>query len=169
MNRSADWRTRLQKLLSDYVSRQAEIKAKARADGVKIDRIDAACAWQAELVDNGLAGPGWPSLSAVSSFHCKITRLLPYARRRRAYPRIPARLSFIVAPTLIKHGTASANRFLTPLLRADDSGVRGFRSPARAATWRPSSPAQCVSTTLSGYGQKIWTTMADRADWMFAW
>jgi acyl-CoA dehydrogenase len=73
VNQFEDWRTRLQALLSDYVSRQAEIKAKARADGVKIDRIEAARAWHAELVDMASPRPAGPSRSEVLSFRSKIS------------------------------------------------------------------------------------------------
>ena len=54
---SDDWRQRLQNLIADFSQRRGRGKA---AEGTKFDRIAVARAWQAELVDNGLAGPGWP-------------------------------------------------------------------------------------------------------------
>ncbi len=53
---TADWRGRLESLLAEVRRRQADI---ARS-GDKPDRIAAARAWHAELVDNELAAPGWP-------------------------------------------------------------------------------------------------------------
>jgi hypothetical protein len=46
-------------------------------------------------------------------------------------PRTPA-LSFIVAPTLIDHGTQDQrDRFLTPLPRAEELWCQGFSEPGR--------------------------------------
>lgn len=53
---SADWRPRLESSLADFRRCQDQV---ARS-GEKPDRIAAARAWHAELVDQHLAAPGWP-------------------------------------------------------------------------------------------------------------
>jgi alkylation response protein AidB-like acyl-CoA dehydrogenase len=89
--------------------------------------------------------------------------------RARA-PKHPCGLSFIVAPTLIKHGTAQQKeRFLRPLLRADELWCQGFSEPGAGSDLT----ALTTRAVRDGdhyvvNGQKVWTSMADRAHWMFA-
>jgi acyl-CoA dehydrogenase len=167
---SVDWRPRLEQLLSDWGRRRDDAAARAKAEGTKPDRIETARAWHAELVDHGLAAPGWPT--AVGGLGLSAAEQLDYYRLTTAAgaPPHPCPLSFIVAPTLIQHGTQEQkDRFLTPLLRADEFWCQGFSEPGAG------SDLACLSTkavrdgdVYRVTGQKIWTTMAERADWMFA-
>ena len=87
------------------------------------------------------------------------------ARRRTRAP-----LSFILAPTLIAHGTQEQkDRFLEPLLRADEFWCQGFSEPGAGSDLSSlSTRAVRDGDVYRVTGQKVWTTMADRADWMFA-
>jgi acyl-CoA dehydrogenase len=165
-----NWRPRLQQLLADFASRQAKAEAEAKADGVKQDRVETARRWHAELVDNHLAAPGWPK--SVGGLELSLEDQLDYYRMTTAAgaPPHPCPLSFIVAPTLIQHGTKEQqNRFLTPLLRADEFWCQGFSEPSAgsdlASLTTRAVREDCVYRVT---GQKVWTSMADRADWMFA-
>src|SRR4051794_22397244 len=166
VNQSKTWRARLKVLLADYVSRQAELKA----GGVKLDRIEAARAWHAELVDHGLAAPGWPE--SAGGLELSVEDQIEYYRMTTAAgaPPHPCQLSFIVAPTLIKHGTdAQRERFLEPLLRADEFWCQGFSEPGAGSDLSSLSTRSARDGDVYRVtGQKVWTTMADRADWMFA-
>lgn len=165
---SDDWRQRLQELMADFGRRQAE--AKAKADGIKIDRIAFARAWQAELVDNGLAGPGWPR--SVGGLELSLEEQLDYYRLTAAAgtPAHPCPISFIVAPVLIKFGAPQQkNRYLRPLLRADEFWCQGFSEPGAGSDLASlSTRAVRDGDIYRVNGQKVWTTMADLADWMFA-
>ncbi len=167
---SGDWRPRLQDLMADYVLRQAEAKAKAKAVGAKIDRIALARAWQAELVDNRLAGPGWPK--SAGGLELSLEDQLDYYRMTSAagVPAHPCQVSFIVAPVLIKFGTAvQKRRFLRPLLRADEFWCQGFSEPGAGSDLASlSTRAVRDGDVYRVNGQKVWTTMANLADWMFA-
>ena len=160
MTGNEDWRPRLQRLLEDY-------KQRPRPKG---DRIEAARAWHAELVDNGLAAPGWPK--SVGGLELSLEDQLDYYRMMTAAgaPPHPCPLSFIVAPTLIMHGTqAQKDRFLRPLLRADEFWCQGFSEPGAGSDLASlSTRAVRDGDVYRVTGQKVWTTMADRADWMFA-
>ena len=79
-------------------------------------------------------------------------------------------MSFIVAPTLIAHGTQEQkDRFLEPLLRADEFWCQGFSDPGAGSDLASlSTKAVRDGDAYRVTGQKVWTSGADRADWMFA-
>lgn len=161
-----DWKPRLRKLLDEWVNRQAA----AKAAGAKPDRVEIARAWHAELVDNDLAAPGWPK--SVGGLELSLEDQLDYYRMTTAAgaPPHPCPLAFIVAPTLIQHGTqAQKDRFLRPLLRADEFWCQGFSEPGAGSDLASlSTRALRDGDVYRVTGQKVWTSMADRADWMFA-
>lgn len=163
---TADWRPRLESLLEDFRRRQADI---ART-GDRPDRIEAARTWHAELVDHELAAPGWPR--EVGGLDLPLADQLDYYRMTTdaGAPPHPCPLSFILAPTLIAHGTQQQkDRFLTPLLRADEFWCQGFSEPGAGSDLASlSTRAVRDGEVYRVTGQKVWTTMADRADWMFA-
>lgn len=159
---SSDWRERLTAKLDNY--RQRPRPATSR------ERFAAAVAWQSELVDAGLAAPGWPA--AVGGMELELEDQLDYYRAVTAAgaPKHPCTLSFIVAPTLIVHGTAEQKaRYLPPLLRADEFWCQGFSEPGAGSDLASlSTRAVRDGDVYRVTGQKIWTTMADKADWIFA-
>jgi alkylation response protein AidB-like acyl-CoA dehydrogenase len=161
-----DWRSRLESLLGDFRRREGE----AAASGAKPDRIHTARAWHAELVDHQLAAPGWPR--DVGGLDLSLEDQLDYYRMttEAGAPPHPCPLSFILAPTLIAHGTQEQkDRFLTPLLRADEFWCQGFSEPGAGSDLSSlSTRAVRHGDAYRVTGQKVWTTMADRADWMFA-
>lgn len=163
---TADWRVRLESLLAEFHRRQDE----AVRSGVKPDRIEAARAWHGNLVDNGLAAPGWPR--SVGGLELSLNDQLDYYRMTTdaGAPPHPCPLSFILAPTLITHGTQQQkDRFLEPLLRADEFWCQGFSEPGAGSDLSSlSTRAVRDGDVYRVTGQKVWTTMADRADWMFA-
>jgi alkylation response protein AidB-like acyl-CoA dehydrogenase len=163
---TADWRPRLESLLAEFRRRQAE----AARSGEKPDRIEAARAWHAELVDHQLAAPGWPR--AVGGLELPLADQLDYYRMTTdaGAPPHPCPLSFILAPTLIAHGTQEQkDRFLELLLRADEFWCQGFSEPGAGSDLSSlSTRAVRDGDVYRVTGQKVWTSMADRADWMFA-
>jgi acyl-CoA dehydrogenase len=158
----SSWRARLAELLDDHRRRPRPATSR--------DRFDAAIAWQSELVDAGLAGPGWPT--SVGGLGLDVTDQLDYHRMMTAAgaPKHPCSLSFIVAPTLIVHGSPEQRqRYLEPLLRAEEFWCQGFSEPGAGSDLASlSTRAMRDGDMYRVTGQKIWTTMADRADWMFA-
>ncbi|GAB98543.1 putative acyl-CoA dehydrogenase [Gordonia namibiensis NBRC 108229] len=158
---TGDWRTRLTDLIADYRSRTPDESK---------DRYQRARDWQAELDDHGLAAPAWPR--EVGGLDLALDDLLDYYRITSAakVPSHPCPLSMILAPTLIAHGTGEQKeRFLKPLLRADELWCQGFSEPAAGSdlaslTTRAVRDGDEYVVT----GQKIWTSQADRADWIFA-
>ncbi|MGC5255699.1 acyl-CoA dehydrogenase family protein [Gordonia sp. DT218] len=157
-----DWRTRLTALLDDYRRRPRPSTSR--------DRLERSIAWQSELVDAGLAAPGWPA--AVGGMELSLEDQLDYYRMTSAAatPKHPCAMSFIVAPTIIVHGTPEQrDRFLEPLLRADEFWCQGFSEPGAGSDLASlSTRAVRDGDSYRVTGQKVWTTKADRADWIFA-
>src|SRR5690606_7023650 len=85
-------------------------------------------------------------------------------------PKHPNSIAFIVAPTLIVYGTeAQKKRFLEPLLRAEEAWCQGFSEPGAGSDLASlSTKAVRDGDNYRVTGQKIWTTQAAEADWMFA-
>ncbi|MEO9329020.1 acyl-CoA dehydrogenase family protein [Gordonia aurantiaca] len=158
---SDDWRTRLTALIADYRSRTPDPSK---------DRYQRARDWQAELDDHGLAAPAWPK--EVGGLDLPLEDLLDYYRITSAakVPPHPCPLSMILAPTLIAHGTPEQqDRFLKPLLRADELWCQGFSEPGAGSDLASlTTRAVREGDEYVVTGQKIWTSQADRADWMFA-
>src|ERR1700712_5325975 len=163
---ASDWRPRLESLLADFRRRHSEL---ARS-GEKPDRIEAAGGWPAKLVAPPLAAPGWPR--DVGGLNLPLEDQLDYYRLTTdaGVPPHPCPLSFILAPTLIAHGTQEQkDRFLEPLLRADEFWCQGFSEPGAGSDLSSLSTRGVRDGDVYRVtGQKVWTTMADRADWMFA-
>src|ERR1700754_628230 len=163
---TADWRPRLESLLDDFRRRETD----AARSGDKPDRIEAARAWHGKLVDHQLAAPGGPR--EVGGLALPLADQLDYYRMTTdaGAPPHPCPLSFILAPTLIAHGTQQQkDRFLTPLLRADEFWCQGFSEPGAGSDLSSlSTRAVRDGDVYRVTGEKVWTTMADRADWMFA-
>ncbi|AZG45929.1 acyl-CoA dehydrogenase family protein [Gordonia insulae] len=157
-----DWRVRLTALLDDYRGRPRPTTSR--------DRLERSIAWQSELVDAGLAAPGWPA--AVGGMELSLEDQLDYYRMTSGAgaPKHPCAMSFIVAPTIIVHGTQEQrDRFLEPLLRADEFWCQGFSEPGAGSDLASlSTRAVRDGDSYRVTGQKVWTTKADRADWMFA-
>lgn len=134
------------------------------------ERLAHAKAWAATLADNGMAAPAWPSrwggmelpLGHQLAYHEEITRA--------KLPAHPSPISFIVAPTILLHGTdTQRERFLPPLLRGDELWCQGFSEPAAGSDLAAlQTRADRRNGSYVVTGQKVWTTGAATADWMFA-
>ncbi|WP_044506823.1 acyl-CoA dehydrogenase family protein [Gordonia sp. KTR9] len=157
-----DWRERLTQLMADYARRPRPATSKERAA--------AARRWQSELVDAGLAAPGWPR--SAGGMELELEDQLDYYRMTTSagVPKHPSSISFIVAPTLIVYGTQEQkDRFLEPLLRADEIWCQGFSEPGAGSDLASlSTRAVRDGDNYRVTGQKIWTSQGDHADWMFA-
>ncbi len=122
--------------------------------------------WRAALADAGYLVPHWPrpwGLDASPVEQLAIDTELRLARVRRDHLQIAG----WVLPTLISHGSdAQRERFMGPSLRAEIMWCQMFSEPGAGSDLASlTTAATRVEGGWSITGEKVWTTMADRADW----
>jgi alkylation response protein AidB-like acyl-CoA dehydrogenase len=133
--------------------------------------IDERKAWERRLGAAGWTGIGWPrthggrgaTLTEQVIFHEE------YARAGG-----PGRLGHIgetlIGPTLIAFGSAvQQQRFLPSILRGEEFWCQGYSEPnAGSDLANVQTKARRDGDTWVIDGQKVWTSLADIADWCFA-
>ncbi len=134
------------------------------------DELDVRRAWERELAAGGWVGIAWPR--QYGGRDLPLTQQLIF---NEEYARAggPQRTGFfgeqLLGPTLMAFGTeAHKQRFLAPILRAEEYWCQGFSEPEAG------SDLAGVRTTavLDGdewvlHGQKVWTSLGHIADWIF--
>jgi alkylation response protein AidB-like acyl-CoA dehydrogenase len=97
--------------------------------------------------------------------------LIYYEEMARAgVPPHPSPNAFIVAPTIMASGSeAQCRRYLRPIVRAEELWCQGFSEPDAGSDLAAlTTRAHAVGDRYIVTGQKVWTSKAMTADWMFA-
>ncbi|MGI5398262.1 acyl-CoA dehydrogenase family protein [Streptomyces sp. CA-135486] len=129
-------------------------------------------AWERELGTAGWIGIGWPE-AGYGNRRATLTQQVVWAEEY-ARAAAPTRLGHIgenlLAPTLITHGTtAQKDRFLPAVARGDELWCQGYSEPGAGSDLAGISTAAVRDgDTYRISGQKIWTSLAQDADWCFA-
>jgi alkylation response protein AidB-like acyl-CoA dehydrogenase len=126
--------------------------------------------WERELNAGGWTGLGWPEEygGRPATVTQRVLFEYEYARARAPY-RAGFQGTNLLGPTLIAHGTPEQKqRFLPRILSGDEVWCQGFSEPGAG------SDLASVQTraVLDGEewvidGQKIWTSHAHQADWIY--
>jgi alkylation response protein AidB-like acyl-CoA dehydrogenase len=132
--------------------------------------LDVRKAWERELASGGWVGMGWPE-----QFGGRDLPLLQQLIFNEEYARAggPARAGFfgeqLLGPTIMAFGTdAQKQRFLPPILRAEEYWCQGFSEPdagSDLANVKTSAVSDGDEWVING--QKIWTSLGHIADWIF--
>jgi len=138
--------------------------------GSRRERTDWQRAWSATLYDNGLAGPSWPV--RYGGMDLDLDHQLVYYEQiaQARVPAHPGNGPSIAGPTIIRYGSdEQRDRFLRPMLRGDTVWAQGFSEPEAGSDL----PALRTRARRDGdeyvvTGQKVWSSNADVADWLFA-
>ncbi|MFD9790491.1 acyl-CoA dehydrogenase family protein [Streptomyces sp. NPDC059070] len=127
--------------------------------------------WEHTLGTAGWIGLGWPE--TYGNRRATLTQQVIWAEeysRSQAPPRLGHMGENLLAPTLIQFGTpAQKSRFLPPVARGEELWCQGYSEPGagsdlaavRTAATRDADGSYRVT------GQKIWTSLAQDADWCF--
>ncbi|MHC0433657.1 acyl-CoA dehydrogenase family protein [Streptomyces sp. O3] len=128
-------------------------------------------AWERELGAGGWIGLGWPD-AAYGNRTASLTQQVVWAEEY-ARAGAPARCGHIgenlLAPTLIAHGTDDQKRrFLPPIARGEALWCQGYSEPGAGSDLAGvRTTARRAGDTYRVTGQKIWTSLAQDADWCF--
>ena len=127
-------------------------------------------AWAATLHDHGWAAPSWPT--TWGGMDLPLPLLVPY-HEEMALARVPSHPSpnaFIVGPTILAHGNdQQRRRYLLPIVRGQELWCQGFSEPEAGSDLAAlRTRAENAGEHYLVTGQKVWTSRAMTADWMFA-
>ncbi|WNF28799.1 acyl-CoA dehydrogenase family protein [Streptomyces sp. C11-1] len=132
-------------------------------------------AWERELGRAGWIGLGWPGEDGegYGNRRATLTQQVVWAEEY-ARSTAPARMGHIgenlLAPTLIAYGTEEQkHRHLPPVARGETLWCQGYSEPGAGSDLAGVRTVAAPDGT-GGYavtGQKIWTSLAQDADWCF--
>ncbi len=140
-------------------------------------RIAELRAWQRKLYDAGYLAMGWPKLyggraEAEADPRETLMRQTIVAEemlKARAPSVIGAMGVQMVGPTLMQYGTEAQKRTLLPkILNAEHIWCQGYSEPGSGSDLASlKTRAELVGDFFVVNGQKVWTSNAQFADWMF--
>ncbi|MEU0162464.1 acyl-CoA dehydrogenase family protein [Streptomyces sp. NPDC006261] len=132
-------------------------------------------AWERELGQAGWIGIGWPEKGGADYGNrpATLTQQVVWAEeyaRSTAPPRMGHIGENLLAPTLIAYGTEEQRqRHLPPIARGETLWCQGYSEPGAgsdlAGIRTTATPDGTGAYTVTG--QKIWTSLAQDADWCF--
>ena len=126
--------------------------------------------WDRTLHAGGYAGLAWPR--EYGGRGATLIEQIVYFEeiaRARAPEELNRAAKLLLGPTIIQHGTeAQKTRFLPRILSGDDIWCQGFSEPNAGSDLASlSTRAARDGDTLIVNGQKVWTSNATVADWIF--
>jgi alkylation response protein AidB-like acyl-CoA dehydrogenase len=126
--------------------------------------------WQRTLYQGGYVAIGWPVKYGGQGLGLMeqtiVTQELVLARAPQLIGLMGVQM---VGPTLIQYGTeAQRQRFLPPMLTADEIWCQGYSEPGAGSDLAAlATRAELAGDEFIVNGQKVWTSNAQFADWMF--
>ncbi|SBS79095.1 Acyl-CoA dehydrogenase [uncultured Mycobacterium sp.] len=128
-------------------------------------------AWQLEMAAGGWAAITWPQEFGGRAATARQQLIFYLVSAERRVPPLAGRIGLnLCGPTLIAHGTPEQQqRFLPPMLDGRHVWCQGFSEPSAGSDLASLRTRGVVDGDhLVITGQKIWTSGAQDADWMFA-
>jgi len=128
-------------------------------------------AWERKLNAAGYSAIHWPVGHGGRDASQEARMVFQEEYERAGAPaRINMQGIMLAGPVILRYGTAEQKkRWLKPLLRADDIWCQGFSEPGAGsdlASLRTKGRVEGDMIVVSG--QKMWTSVASFADWIFA-
>jgi len=128
-------------------------------------------AWERELAAGNWLGLSWPA--QYGGRGATMTQEIVFAMecaRAQTPPRAAFHGETLMAPTALAYGTEEQKqRLLPPMARSEVVWCQGYSEPGAGSDLAAiSTRAERDGTDWVITGQKIWTTFAQHADWIFA-
>lgn len=160
-------------IVSDWIEQNypAELRQAPGADGQDPRQSKPyEQAWLQRMAEQGLLAPTWPKEYGGAGFSADQARILSQEQRRAKVRAIPisAGLS-LLGPVLLEHGTPEQkSQHLSKIARNECFWCQGYSEPGSGSDLASlSTRAELIGEEFVVNGQKIWTSHADDADWMF--
>jgi alkylation response protein AidB-like acyl-CoA dehydrogenase len=126
-------------------------------------------AWFEALHAKGWVAPGWPREYGGLGLSASQQIILIEEYERHGVARLPDHGIIMLGPLLIRFGTeAQRQRFLPRILAGEDIWCQGYSEPnagSDLASLRTEAVLEDDHYVVNG--QKIWTTLATDANWIF--
>jgi alkylation response protein AidB-like acyl-CoA dehydrogenase len=126
--------------------------------------------WQRQLYEAGYVAMGWPrEYGGRAADVVEQTIVNEELLLARAPGLIGMMGILMVGPTLIQHGTEEQRRrYLPKILSAEEIWCQGYSEPGSGSDLASlKTRAELVGDEFIVNGQKVWTSNAQHADWMF--
>jgi alkylation response protein AidB-like acyl-CoA dehydrogenase len=125
--------------------------------------------WHAILARKGWVAPAWPVEWGGTGWNVVQRYIFEEECGYAGAPQLPALSLAMCAPVLIHYGTqAQKQRFLPRIYDGTESWCQGYSEPGAGSDLAAlKTRAECDGDHYVVTGQKIWTTHAHWADWMF--
>ena len=154
----------------DFVATRLPADIRSKVLGfLRVEREDYV-RWQRILAERGWGAPGWPVEHGGCGWNAVQRNIFDEECFTAGAPRqMPFGLSMI-APVLMKYGTtAQKERFLPRIVSMDDWWCQGYSEPGAGSDLASlKTRAERQGSHYVVTGQKIWTSFAQWANWMFA-
>ena len=143
--------------------------SKRQADNHSSDYKSSIVAWQKKLHAKGWIAPDWPVEYGGTGWSSTQKYIYETERGLAGIPDvIPFGLK-MVAPVIYTFGTEEQKaRFLPRILSSDDWWCQGYSEPGAGSDLAAlTTSAESAGDNYIVNGRKIWTTLAQFADWIF--
>jgi alkylation response protein AidB-like acyl-CoA dehydrogenase len=162
----AAWRREVRSFLEAELPREL---SDTTGEGGLFGRGEAMRAWRQKVAARGWVAPAWPKEYGGAGLTVKEQFILNEEFAEAGAPTVGGFGVMMFGPTVIVHGTAEQKqRFLPPILRGEVIWCQGWSEPG-AGSDVASLQTRAVrdGDDYIVNGQKIWTSGAQFADWMY--
>jgi alkylation response protein AidB-like acyl-CoA dehydrogenase len=148
----------------------AEESRRSRTSHVSKERL---LQWQKKLASRGWLCPNWPQEYGGPGWNSTQKFIFEMEMARADSPYLSSFSIKMVAPVLMKYGSAAQKqRFLPKIAAAEELWCQGYSEPGSGSDLASlRTKAERRKDETGGHylvnGQKIWTTNAHYADWIF--
>jgi len=161
------WRTEVRDFLThEYTAGRGE---DGSVEGGLFDRGDWMKAWRTRVAAKGWVAPAWPKSYGGTGLGVKEQFILNEEFAEKGAPQVGGFGVMMFGPTLIVHGTEEQKREHLPgILNGETLWCQGWSEPGAGsdvASLQTRAMRDGDDYVLNG--QKIWTTGAQHADWMY--
>lgn len=126
--------------------------------------------WLDRMAARGWTAPEWPSEYGGGGLNREEAKVLASEMRRiKAQPPLASFGIWMLGPALLAFGTEEQKqRFLPPIVRGEIRWCQGYSEPGAGSDLASiQTRAEDKGDHWIVNGQKVWTSYADQADWIF--